>query len=268
MADVIEPLASQPADVAIPRLVEEHGGFLYALGRRFCGSEEEARDLVQDVFLLAWQNWDRFDGRSQAKTWLYTIAARACQRRHRKRAGEPEHMASLEELLPGPAGHAPDLQARGDDAFQEQVKRETREAVEHGISLLPFDFRIALVLKDIVELPVVDVAQILDIKPATVKTRVHRARLLLRKTLSERFPDRPSPAAGQPPQVCFDLLQAKLNALDRGIEFLIADPDLCERCNAVFHQLDLAKEACSNLLEGPMPAELLDSVRRAPAAAA
>jgi len=177
-------------------------------------------------------------------------------------------MASLEELLPGPTGHVPDLQSRQDDAFQELVKRETREAVERGISLLPFNFRIALVLKDFVELPVADVAKILDINPATVKTRCHRARLLLRRTLSERFLDQPSPAARQSPQLCFDLLQAKLDALDRGVEFSIADPDLCERCNAVFHQLDLTKEACSNLLKETMPDKLLDAVRRAPAAIA
>ncbi len=233
MTDVREPLATESADTAIPRLVEQHGALLYALGRRFCGSEDEARDLVQDVFLLAWQNWDQFDGRSQAKTWLYTIAARACQRRHRKRAGEPEHMASLEELLPGTAGHVPDLQAHGDDAFQQQVRRETREAVERAISKLPFDFRIALVLKDIVELPIADVARILDIKPATVKTRVHRARLLLRKELCDSFPDCPSPPAEASQQVCYDLLQTKLDALDRGVEFRINDPDLCvemQRC--------------------------------------
>ena len=243
--------------------MEEHGGLLYALGRRFCGDEDEARDLVQDVLLLAWKNWDQFDGRSQAKTWLYTIAARACQRRHRRRAGEPEHMASLEELLPGPAGHAPDLRARGDDAFDEQVRRETREAVERGISRLPFDFRIALVLKDIVELPVAEIAAILDVKPATVKTRVHRARLLLRKELCDRFPDCPSPAAGQPAQVCFDLLRAKLDALDRGVDFELADPDLCDRCSVVFHQLDLTKDACSEIFRGPVPESVAASVREA-----
>lgn len=253
MSTLIEPLAKLPADQAIPQLIEEHGGMLHALGRRFCGCEDEAQDLVQDVFLLAWQNWDKFDGRSQAKTWLYTIAARACQRRHRKRSGEPEHMASLEELLPGSRGHAPDLRVREDDAFQQQVKRQTREAVERGIALLPFDFRIALVLKDIVELPIADVARILDIKPATVKTRVHRARLLLRKELCDSFPDCPSPAAGASQQVCFDLLQTKLDALDRGVEFEINDPDLCKRCSAVFHQLDLAKDACSTLCAEPMP---------------
>jgi RNA polymerase sigma-70 factor (ECF subfamily) len=263
VSEILEPLASEPADVAIPRLFEEHGGLLLALGRRFCGNDEDARDLVQEVLLSAWKSWDRFDGRSQAKTWLYTIAARACQRRHRKRAGEPDHMASLDDLLPGREAHSPDLRSPDDDAFQLQVKRETREAVEAAISRLPFDFRITLVLKDIVELSVADVARILDIKPATVKTRVHRARLQLREQLCERFPDCPSPAPGQPAQVCYDLLRAKLDALDRGVELEITDPDLCGRCAAVFHQLDLAKEACGEIFSGPVPPDLLASVRQA-----
>ncbi len=265
MCALPEPLAGDPAEVAVPRLVEQYGGMLFALGRRFCGSDDEARDLVQDVFLLVWQNWEGFDGRAKVKTWLYTIAARVCQRRHRKRAGEPDHMESFEELLPGNAGHVPDL-SPGSDAFDDQVRRELREAVEHGISALPFDFRIALVLKDIVELPVAEVARILDIKPATVKTRVHRARLRLRKELGERFPDRPSPAAGQPPQVCFDLLQAKLDALDRGVDFEVSDPDLCARCNAVFHQLDLGKQACSDLFHEGLPDDLREVLRKAPPA--
>ena len=64
------------------QLVNEHGGTLYSLGLRFCGDRTQAEDMVQEVFLQAFRAWDGFEGRSSVKTWLYTIATRACQRMH------------------------------------------------------------------------------------------------------------------------------------------------------------------------------------------
>ena len=88
----------ESAEVAVGRLFEEHGARLYRLGVRFCGNADEAHDLVQDVFLQAFRSWKQFDGRSSPSTWLYTIAARRCQRRHRRRAGEPASLTSLSSL--------------------------------------------------------------------------------------------------------------------------------------------------------------------------
>ena len=115
-------ISSEPAQEAIPRLFEDHGELLYNLGLKFCGTEDEAQDLVQEVFLLAFDRWDQFDGRSKPTTWLYTIAARACQRLHRRRAGEPEHMDSFEELLPGRQAYVPDLCSSAGDAFDEKIQ--------------------------------------------------------------------------------------------------------------------------------------------------
>ena len=69
-------LAHQPADVAVPKLVEEHGGKLYHLALKFCGNPADAEDLVQQTFLLAYRKWSQFKGDAAPTTWLYTIAAR------------------------------------------------------------------------------------------------------------------------------------------------------------------------------------------------
>jgi RNA polymerase sigma-70 factor (ECF subfamily) len=251
----------EPASEAIPRLFRDHGELLYNLGLKFCGSADEAQDLVQDVFLSAFKNWEQFDGRSKPTTWLYTIAARACQRRHRLRAGEPSHMDSLEDLLPGGDVYVPDLASSDSDAFHRANLREACASLEGAITKLPPEFRMTLLLKDVVELSVAEVAQALDIKPATVKTRVHRARLLLRKELAERFPDRPAAAAEQPANVCYDLLQAKLDAMDRGVEFELPEEALCGRCTAVFAALDLNKQACEQLEREALPPQLKKSLQ-------
>jgi RNA polymerase sigma-70 factor, ECF subfamily len=246
-----------PAGEAIPRLLEKYGDRIYALGLRLCGGPAEAEDLVQQTFLNAFRRWGQFEGRAEPSTWLYTIAARACQRQKRRRSGEPARMEALDELLPGgegggalPAGFPP---VEG-DPYQERVRAEAREIVERAVARLPLEFRLPLVLKEIAELPLADVAEILGLKEETAKTRVHRARLKLRKELETILPAPPEPA--HPRQVCLDLLRAKQEAMDRGVRFPLPQGEICERCQAVFASLDLARDACLQIGQGEMPPRL------------
>jgi len=256
------------AKQAIPRLLDAHGGRLYGLGLKLCGNREDAEDLVQEIFLQAYRKWHQFEGRSDPSSWLYTIGARACQRMHRRRSGEPSHMAPLDELLPSEDDSVPDPEAEG--PLDAQLRREAHEAVDRALQALPPDFRLTLVLKDIAELSVAEVAEILGIKEATVKTRVHRARLALRKALVERLPaedaENGSPGASHPRSVCLELLRGKQEAMDRGAEFPVSPEMVCERCRALFNSLDLARSFCVQLIGGELPPALkkviLESVGR------
>jgi RNA polymerase sigma-70 factor (ECF subfamily) len=243
-----------PAGDAIPRLVDAHGGRLYGLGLKLCGNPEDAQDLVQEIFLQAYRKWDQFEGRADPSTWLYTIGARACQRMNRRRSGEPPRLEPLADLLPAEGDAVPDLEAEG--PLDDQLRREAREAVERALEALPPDFRLALVLKEIAELPLADVARILGIKEATVKTRVHRGRLFLRKELAGGLPRRKAAAASHPRSVCLDLLAAKQEAMDRGVAYPVSADLLCERCEALFRTLDLVHEACRDLDRDTLPPEV------------
>jgi predicted RNA polymerase sigma factor len=129
------------------------------------------------------------------------------------------------------------------------------------LGALPIEFRLPLVLTDIAELSIAEAAEVLGLKPATVKTRVHRARLKLRKALDRSLPQKEEPRT-EPAEVCLSMLEAKQEALDRGVAFPYSDRALCERCRAVFATLDLGREACSALGTGALPPALRERLRR------
>lgn len=248
----------EPAGQAVAKLVDRYGDRIYALALRFCGGPDEAEDLVQQTFLNAFRRWEDFQGRSDPATWLYTIAARACRRQQRKRSGEPAWMEPLAE-----EGHDAEEEGRRgavvvsseETPDAARARHEAREIVEHGIARLSPEFRLPLVLKDIVEFSVTEIAEILGLKEETVKTRVHRARLKLRKEIESAMPRDGEPV--HPSQrICLDLLQAKQEALDHGADFPLPADELCSRCRSVFEALDLGRDACAAIGRGRLPAEL------------
>jgi len=261
MSDLIERAqaidGSVPRETAFPVLIEAFGLRLHALGLRFCGNPEEAQDLVQEVFLRAYDKWSGFEGRAKVSTWLYTIAARACQRMHRKKSGEPERLESLDDLLPFGAPKISVVPSEGDGPLEANLRAEARHQVERAVSALPTIFRQPLVLKEVAGFSLAEIAAILDVKEATVKTRIHRGRLGVRKALEEMLPEREVPQPIYSREVCLDLLNAKQDALDRGVPFEFPGGVVCERCAELFATLDLASDVCRGLGEGlPLPDEL------------
>jgi len=265
------PAPGTPPEEAIPVLVDVFGPRLYNLALRLCGNAEDAQDMVQDVFLQAFRKWDIFRGDANPGTWLYAIAARSCKARIRRKGGVDRRMPAMSQLLPFHEQRVIDLPAEAGEGepVAGAIEREAAEAVREAIVSLPEQFRVPLVLKEMLELPIKEVSEALDLKPATVKTRVHRGRLHLREALArrERLPKRKAPAPTYEQRVCLDLLKAKLDAMDQGRGFPVGQEVVCERCRAVFAELDLAQSACARLAEGEMPPEvraaLLGAIRRA-----
>jgi RNA polymerase sigma-70 factor (ECF subfamily) len=233
---------------------------LYRIGLRMCGRPEDAEDLVQDTLLQGFRKWNQFQGRANASTWLYTIAARLCQRRHRRRAGEPARVESLSELLPSANEPIPALTS-GDNPLDEHVRREAERAVGTALAMLPTPFRLPLVLADIGELSTSDIAGVLGLKEATVKTRIHRARLAIRRALVSRLPSRPAAPPDHERQMCLDLLAAKQEAMDRCAPFPLSSQELCVRCRALFQTLDLGRDVCVSLATAELPESLRALIR-------
>ncbi|HTL60126.1 MAG TPA: sigma-70 family RNA polymerase sigma factor [Nitrospira sp.] len=170
---------------AFDKLYRDHVDLVYRYAHRLCGEAESAKDLVQETFLNAYRGLNRFRGDSKVSTWLYAIASRACLRMRRKRKGAPERELSLEEFVPTSEGEFR-LQVPIEGLTPEQAleNKELREALDQAIGKLPKKYRMALVLRDMEGLSAGETATVMGLSERAVKSRLHRARLFVRRELS------------------------------------------------------------------------------------
>jgi RNA polymerase sigma-70 factor (ECF subfamily) len=170
-------------DQAYEDLVRKYGGRMLAAARRILPTDEDAQEAVQEAFLSAFKNMDRFQGESRVGTWLHRIAINSALMRLRtlkRREGR------IEDLLPryndeGGFADVPDPWSEEGDA--RLLREEARDVVRARIEELPETFRVALLLRDIEQLTNEELAQSLGVTVNAAKIRVHRARQALRTLL-------------------------------------------------------------------------------------
>jgi len=165
-------------------LVRKYGGRMLAVARRFLPFEEDSADAVQDAFLCAFRSLVHFEGNSSLGTWLHRIVVNSCLMK--LRAQSRSRQIPIDDLLPtfDETGHHTRPVRRWEDQALLQLSREeTRVQVRACIDRLPESYRTVLLLRDIEELDTEETAKQLEITPAAVKTRLHRARQALRTLL-------------------------------------------------------------------------------------
>ena len=159
---------------AFERLVLDNQNKVYSLAVRLVGDREEAADLAQEAFLKAWQNLPSFQGESSFSTWPYRL-------RRQKRRQETAPAVSLDDEEAGWAEPADWEQ----DPHRKLEQSERGRALARGLERLPEYQRRPLVLRELSGLSYQEIAQALDLDLGTVKSRIARARLALRKILLE-----------------------------------------------------------------------------------
>ena len=187
-------LLRQDDPAAAPRLLEVFGSRVYALVLRILASEEDAQEAVQETFLKIWEKWPTFRGRSSFSSWIYRIAANCAymKLRRRKRTTERMHSAELDESVEARASvTGVDAQRLRPDHVL--ARQEVRESIEAAVRDLSPTYRTAFVLKDLEGMSVRDIAEIMELSEAAVKSRIHRARLQMRETLSRLLDGEPVP---------------------------------------------------------------------------
>jgi len=171
---------------AFEQLVAERTGDIYALLFRLTGDAEEARDLAQETFLRAFQAIQKFRGDADLKTWLYRIAINQARNRwrwwrRRRRDATVSLDATVGEREQTIAMHLEDASAS--DPEEETLARERHSQLREALQGLRSAYREAVVLRDIEGLTYEEIAATLQINIGTVKSRLARGRLELRRKL-------------------------------------------------------------------------------------
>jgi RNA polymerase sigma-70 factor (ECF subfamily) len=176
------------SDEAFETLVRSTSSRLLTVARRILGSDEDARDALQEAFTAAFRALPRFEGQARLSTWLHRIVVNTALMKLRSRKRRPEE--PIDTLLPGykDDGHAAIEPVEWSDGADVALERaETRAFVRAQIDRLPDNYRTVLVLRDIEEMSTPEAAEALGISENAVKIRLHRARQALRALIDERF---------------------------------------------------------------------------------
>ena len=178
--------AQRGAPAAFAELVSRYQDRVFNTCYRMCHQHDDALDLTQSTFLRALQNLRRFRAQASFYTWLFRIAVNLTISQ-RRTAGR-RATRSLDGFGNDGRVPAPVVPGRDDDVSQPAEQRELQQRVERALAQLDDEFRAAVVLKDIEGMDYASIAEVLEIPVGTVKSRIHRGRLLLRELLrSERL---------------------------------------------------------------------------------
>lgn len=164
---------------AFEELVRRHADRLYAVVLRFVADGDEAQEVTQEAFLRAWRSIGRFEGRSRFFTWLYRIGINEAKRRAARRPSPP--VVSLDDE---PIPEAPDWSEAPETRF---AQADLRRVLEDALRALPLKYRTPIVLRDVEGLTTREAAEVMDLGEAAFKSRLHRARLAVRRALDEYF---------------------------------------------------------------------------------
>nr|HEX4319052.1 sigma-70 family RNA polymerase sigma factor [Kofleriaceae bacterium] len=187
-ASLIRRLRSRD-ERAFRELIEAERDRIYNITYRMLGNRAEAEDVAQEVFITVFKTIESFREESKLSTWLYRVTVNHCKnrikylaRRHdrdRDELDETSHSQETNGAVVGPPQHAqPDRALAG---------AQMEKLLQEAIAQLDEDHRIVVVLRDVEDLSIEEICEITGLPDGTVKSRLHRARLALRKRLQRHM---------------------------------------------------------------------------------
>ncbi|MGH7342570.1 MAG: RNA polymerase sigma factor [Candidatus Rokuibacteriota bacterium] len=167
-------------------LMRRHNQRLYRAVRAILRDESEIEDILQEAYLAAYRNLEEFEGRARFSTWLVRIAVNKALDRRRRCSKLVALDPGKEDALVGNEA-APPWAISKEDPERQSARRELAHLLEHAIDALPEAFRGVYVLREVDGMSTQETAESLGLESNTVKTRLHRARTLLRERLVHDF---------------------------------------------------------------------------------
>lgn len=193
----MQPEGAGPAQVASPptleQIFQDFVPRIFSLALRMLGNEADAEDVTQEVLLQLVRKLDTFRGESAFPTWLHRITVNAALAYRRKRESHEQHHVHdpLDTFLEE-GKHANPVRNWWIQPDKVALDRETQHLIEQAVAGLPEIYRDIYVLSDVEGLANSEVANMLGLSVSAVKSRLHRARLLMRNALAPHFEEVPA----------------------------------------------------------------------------
>lgn len=247
-------------------------GAVYSFSMKMCGHREDAEDTAQEVLFRSLKHLPKLQEPAALAGWLYTVARNRCHRLRGTVQDSPRRKLSLDDLMPEEA-ELKSLLGATLSPEGAALLTERRDLIHAAVLHIPSQLRIVLVLHDMEELSTEQVAQILDLREGSVRVRLHRARLALRKEMSlalrrgirgesarkrepartpKRTGARENGGAGRKPKECRELFAGLSEYLDGRVDpekahSINAHMQECPACVAFLRDLRAAIERCRSM---------------------
>ncbi len=230
---------------------------VYSFSMKVCGHPQDAEDTMQEVLLKSISHLPKFESPRALAVWLYKVARNRCISNRRGDKNSAAKNISLDELMPDGRELA-ELLSRQPGPEAAAVERESAEHLRQAILAIPPAYRMVLVLHDMEELSTAEVAQITGLREGTVRVRLHRARLLVRRHLAGlakgvtpgRLEIHAAAASAHPPR-CRNLFAALSDYMDGVVDDAVCEEmdrhiSQCEPCQAFLASLRYAVAQCQS----------------------
>lgn len=206
---------------------------VFSFSMRVCQQREDAEDTMQEVLVKSLPYLRKFDNPKALVVWLYKVAKNRCLMSRRKSKFAPKQSLSLEELMPDPGELAGIEIAKAINPESLAIRSEEAQRLRDAIQKLPPTYRIVLVLRDMEGLTDEEVAEITGLRRGTVRVRLHRARLFVRKEFAGQEQQLISPRVelqSARPRHCKQMFAELSDYLDDQL-----DDSLCAQLEAHFN---------------------------------
>lgn len=247
---------------------------VFSFSMKVCGQKQDAEDTTQEVLVQSLKKLSKFESPRALVVWLYKVAKTRCLMSRRKSKFAPRKELSLEELMPDKKELAGFRQRTSETPETVAVRRENARRLREAVQKLPPEYRLVLVLRDMEELSDSDVAEITGLKPGTVRVRLHRARLFVRKELEQMAAPKSPPSSPPVPveartreRSCKEMFAQLSDYLDEELDSSLCEElekhmEGCEPCQDFLASLARSIEQCHKTPTETMDPKSASELRR------
>jgi RNA polymerase sigma-70 factor (ECF subfamily) len=241
---------------------------VFSFSMKVCGHPEDAEDTMQDVLIKSLPYLKKIENPQALAVWLYKVTRNRCWMSRRRSKFAPNVTLSLEELMPDSEELASLTAHETASPERQVVEKHEAERVQQAVLRIPPKYRLVLVLHDMEDLDTDEVSRITGLRPGTVRVRLHRARLFVRRELSAASSKRPgkTPRKRRKPLSCRQMFAGLSEYIDKRVDDLDCQRVQqhllgCPACMAFVNDLARAVERCKSL-DLPCQSKTADKLRK------